>query len=102
MINSSDSFEEHNEWYIDTPASEDRCPQYLQEKHGDIENGQKRDGDPAEALQAFHTELQKKAIQELKAQTGPDLWTRMMKRRFPGGWSVGDEMIEEAEQECKE
>jgi hypothetical protein len=66
---------------------------YLHFKYGDIEGDDVRNGDPAKALAKFHAVLQKKAIEEFKAQASPDpdLWARMIRLKFPRGLLASDD-----------
>jgi hypothetical protein len=83
-------FSEHNKW--DPKSSQDKCPMYLPDKYGDLENPEngKRMGDASKALKAFHLELQLAVIEKLKSETSSDLWDRMMRVKFPKGIFVKD------------
>eukprot|EP00475_Leptophrys_vorax_P003663 TRINITY_DN12149_c0_g1_i2.p1 TRINITY_DN12149_c0_g1~~TRINITY_DN12149_c0_g1_i2.p1 ORF type:complete len:402 (-),score=94.37 TRINITY_DN12149_c0_g1_i2:1133-2239(-) len=78
-------FEVHNQWTLDTPPDEKRCPMYVQYKYGDVANGDQMDGDPAVALENFHLELQRKALEDLKKEVNNNsLWSRVEREKFNG------------------
>jgi len=43
------------------------------------------DGDPAEALQRFHQDLQREAIAAFQKTVDPQVWATMIARNFPEG-----------------
>lgn len=73
----------HNQWTLRNGKG--KCPLYLRYKYGEVFEGQRMNGNPADALQKFHLELQKKGIEKLKKGTDKQLWKECMRLKFPLG-----------------
>jgi len=79
-------FSGHNEWNVNLPEDTDKCPMYLHYKYGDVyHGGDRREGDPARSLVAFHLKIQKEAIAHLEKAIDPDLWAKLIQKRFSNG-----------------
>jgi hypothetical protein len=82
----------HYNWHIFTQESGNQCPLYLQYKYGsELGADDRMNGDPQIALNKFHEELQRRAIDLKKSKTDPTLWEELMIEKFPNG-IFGDEV----------
>eukprot|EP00475_Leptophrys_vorax_P006076 TRINITY_DN1371_c0_g1_i1.p1 TRINITY_DN1371_c0_g1~~TRINITY_DN1371_c0_g1_i1.p1 ORF type:complete len:749 (+),score=175.73 TRINITY_DN1371_c0_g1_i1:111-2357(+) len=78
-------FGPHNNWTLDTPPEEKKCPGYLHYKWGTVRAGNVMEGDAAVALENFHREKQIEAIGKLKQEVNNDrLWVEMERTKFGG------------------
>ncbi len=79
-------FGPHNLWTLSTPESEGKCPMYLHFKYGDISaSADRMDGDPQKALDRFHLQKQKSAVEKFSKSIDPELFDQVLKSKFPFG-----------------